>query len=62
MSMIYTLGVMMLFLQGINLMTLLISAVPDFTQIGNVIRVFWPGALALVCILYHFLVENKRGK
>ncbi len=50
MSNIKVITVMLCFMQAMNLMTLFIS-IPDFSEPTNVLRFFWPGALALVCFI-----------
>lgn len=58
MSRINLFTVMLLFMQGMNLMTLFIS-VPDFSVAQNIIRFFWPGGLALVAFVFGQMTKPK---
>ena len=58
MSRINFFTVMLLFMQAMNLMTLFIS-VPDFSVTQNIIRFFWPGALALVAFVFGQMTKPR---
>ncbi len=58
MSRINLFTVMLLFMQAMNLMTLLI-AVPDFSAPQNIIKFFWPAALALVAFVFGQMTKPR---
>lgn len=58
MSRINMFTIMLLFIQGMNIMSLFIS-VPDFAVTQNIIRFFWPGGLAVLAFVFGQLTKPR---